>query len=92
VWALTNPILDIYHWEHQVPVNRKGIARTVVLIHSANIAEELKGCIAPGLSRTKWPSGEYAVKSSRDALNQFRNWIGSSLDIWLTITEERLKK
>ncbi len=92
VWALVNHALDIYHWEHEVPVNRKGIARTVVLIHPANVAEELRGCIAPGLTRGRRANGDREVLSSRDAMNQLRNWIGGSLDNWLTITEERIKR
>lgn len=95
VWALVNPSLDVYHWESEVPRDRRGVARTTVLIHSANWPEELRGCIAPGLSRFKAvpPSGgakAWMVQSSRDALNQFRNIVSGKIDIWLTITEERL--
>jgi hypothetical protein len=89
VWALVNPQLDVYHWESEVPTERRGIARTVVLIHAANYAEELRGCIAPGTTRGK-DGARKAVWNSRDALNQFRTWIGGSLDTWLTISEEKL--
>lgn len=91
VWALINHALDVYHWESEIPASRKGKARSVVLIHAANRAEELKGCIAPGIRRVRWEPKVWAVESSRDALNQVRTWIGSSLDVYLTIDEEKLK-
>jgi hypothetical protein len=61
-FALVNPDLWVYHYEADVPTWRKGYARTAVLIHPANLIEELRGCIAPGLSRD--------VES--------RPWVGSS--------------
>lgn len=91
VWALVNPSLDVYHWESDVPRDRRGIARTVVLIHAANFAEELRGCIAPGTRRGK-DGARRAVWQSRDAINQIRTWVGGSLDLWLTITEEKLTR
>lgn len=97
VVALVNAALDVYHWEEQVPVARRGMARTVVLIHAANYADELRGCIAPGLLRAKVPARSgvgppvWMVQKSRDALNQFRNIIQGKIDVWLTINEERLK-
>lgn len=91
VWALVNHALDVFHWEEEVPPIRRGKARTVVLIHPANRAEELKGCIAPGTERARWSRSVWAVLNSRDAVNQIRTWIGGSLDVYLTIDEERLK-
>lgn len=94
VWALVNPMLDVYHWDGDVPIARRNIARTVVLIHSANYASELRGCIAPGLARAHPPAGSgpgpkgWMVQRSRDALNQLRNIINGKIDVWLTITEE----
>jgi hypothetical protein len=91
VWALVNKMLDVYHFEHEVPIERRGKARTVVLIHAANYASELRGCIAPGLARAKVPKDGWMVQRSRDALNQFRNILAGKIDVWLTIDEERLK-
>jgi hypothetical protein len=85
VWALVNPVLQVYHWDQDVPKPMLGIARTTVLIHSANYASELRGCIAPGKERKK--NGVWGVFRSRDALNELRNAMGSSYDLTLTITE-----
>lgn len=50
-WALVNPRLNVYHWDTDVPDGQRGTARTLVLLHPANWAAELRGCIAPGLER-----------------------------------------
>lgn len=91
VWALVNPSLEVYHWDEDVPRDRVGIARTLVLIHAANRAEELRGCIAPGLARVRVSARAWSVTDSRDSLNQIRSWIGNALDAWITIDEEKLK-
>lgn len=44
-WALVNPELGVVHW----PVDAAQGDRTVVLIHVANYAAELRGCIGVGL-------------------------------------------
>lgn len=62
--ALVNPDLWVYHFDDDVPLARKGFARTAVLIHPANYVSELRGCIAPGMTR----SGE-TVQNSRQAFS-----------------------
>lgn len=47
-WALVNHTLAVYHWPNEVPAIG---GRSVCLIHPANWANELRGCIAPGMSR-----------------------------------------
>lgn len=86
VWALVNPMLDVYHYDEDVPINKRGLARTVVLIHPANFASELEGCIAPGKSRMK-TSGVWAVYQSRDAINEIRNVLGAYVDNSVNIIE-----
>ena len=86
VWALVNPALAVYHWDADVPQNLAGLARTMVLIHSANWAEELRGCIAPGKTRQKL-NGRWGVFQSRDALNELRNALSASYDLTLSIVE-----
>lgn len=71
VWALVNPDLDVYHQEAHVPAAKRGIARTAVLIHTANWVEELRGCIAPGLKHAKTERGDM-VASSRAAMAAIR--------------------
>ena len=87
VWALVAPILDVYHFEGDVPMQSRGSARTTVLIHSANYASELRGCIAPGKERRKMPDGSWMVLRSRDALNELRNAIGGAIELWIEIFE-----
>lgn len=41
-FALENAVLGVTHWGPSL--------RTAVLIHPANVAQELRGCIAPGRS------------------------------------------
>jgi hypothetical protein len=86
VWALVSPQLDVYHFDADVPASKVGLARTTVLIHPANWASELEGSVAPGKSRTKTRQ-IWMVISSRDAINELRNTLGSSIDNQIVITE-----
>jgi hypothetical protein len=86
VWALVNPSLWVYHYDHEVPSNRRGIARTVVLIHIANWASELRGCIALGKVRVK-DQGTWMVRQSSDAINELRMAMAGQYDNTLTISE-----
>lgn len=84
-WALVAPPLGVYHWPWEVPVQQRAWARTAVLIHAANWASELRGCIAPGKDRVKDRNGWMVVRS-RDALNEVRTLTGSAIDLRLVIT------
>lgn len=78
-WALVNPELDVYHQPDDVPVAKRQYARTAVLIHAANYAHELRGCIAPGLRR-----GVNVVWDSRRAMHRIQTglpWEEHSLEI-----------
>ena len=87
VWALVNPSLWVYHWDQDVPANRRGAARTVVLIHIANWASELRGCIALGKVRVK-DQGIWKVNQSSDAINELRMSMAGQYDNSITITEK----
>ena len=50
--------------------------RTKILIHAANRAEELQGCIAPGTSYGIL-KGQPAVLGSRDALKKYMGIVGN---------------
>lgn len=63
-WALVNPDLWVYHWDTDVPVSQRGIARTVCLLHIANFAIELRGCCALGKLRSVTPEGRRMVQQS----------------------------
>lgn len=88
VWAMVNKELWVYHWPWEVPVAMQQLARTVCLIHPANWASELRGCIALGKDRTKDKSGHWMVTNSRDAVNELRTLIGTQLDLQLSIAEQ----
>lgn len=86
VWALVNPMLDVYHQPYDVPPGRELISRTACLIHPANWAHELRGCVAPGKQRQKDGQGRWMVTQSRDAVNELRTVVGNLVDLRLLVT------
>ena len=84
VWSLSNAQLWVYVWPNEVPVDRKDLARTNVLIHPANWASELRGCVALGKRRER-DVGGWMVKESRDAVNELRGILTNQFDISLLI-------
>lgn len=77
-FALVNPSLWVYHFEDDVPPEQKGYARTTVLIHAANFASELRGCIAPGMARGR-DGARRMVTQSRKAMAEIQSlvpWVG----------------
>lgn len=86
VFALSAPKLGVYVTESEVPPSLGLTARTRVLIHPANWASELRGCVAPGKTRAKGPDGLWMVRASRDAMNEIRNALSRSVDVSLLVT------
>lgn len=79
-WALVNEELDVLH----LPDSRSPHARTAVLIHAANWAYELRGCIAPGVRAGKDEAGRHMVVSSKQAMSLIRArvpWVEQELEI-----------
>lgn len=76
-FALVNEELDVVHF----PTQGK---RDSVLVHTANWARQLKGCIAPGLHRIQ-DSHEWMVMYSKAALKEIMNavpWVlGHTIEI-----------
>lgn len=72
VWALVNPGLLIFH---ELPANAPPGARAACLMHSANWAFELEGCIAPGLGQALSPRGPMVTRSE-EALERLRGLLG----------------
>jgi hypothetical protein len=70
-WALVNPDLDVLHYEDQ----HRGHARCLVLIHVANYARELRGCIAPGFGRMVDDNGVHMVTNSRRAMSELKRML-----------------
>lgn len=67
-WALVNSDLDVIHYED---ANRP-TARCLVLIHVANYARELRGCIAPGRTRAVDSEGVNMVTGSKLAMLELK--------------------
>lgn len=84
-WALVNHDLFVYHWPWEVPASLLATARTTCLIHSANWASELRGCIAPGLQRLLTPNKTWMVKSSLLAMTGIHIAIGNESNLELSI-------
>lgn len=85
---ISNPELGVYQRDWDVPAALKGLVRTLCLIHAANWAHELHGCIGPGFNRAKDRNG-WMVQRSREAMNLVRTVIGSELELRLKIEEKR---
>lgn len=64
-FMVSNPALGIYRYPSDIPAGAYG--RSLVLIHAANWAHELMGCIAPG-ARRQYMDGELGVADSRQSL------------------------
>lgn len=72
-WALHNPEVDVYAEPGpSVPPD----ARTDCLIHPANWAFQLKGCIAPGLGHLDQSEHGPMVTRSQAAFGQLRQLLG----------------
>ena len=87
-FILSNPLLRVYHHQKDVPRGQYG--RFLILIHAANWAHELLGCIAPGKVRlapraSGNPFDEWMVVQSKAALNELRTVLTSGYDHQLQI-------
>lgn len=82
-FCLVNPDLDVVHWEDP----KRPWLRALVLIHIANYARELRGCIAVGNRNGPIPGGvgQYQVFDSSRAFRRFNSvvrWVeGHQLEI-----------
>ena len=77
VWALVNRHLGVSHFPEA------GVPRSAILIHPANRASELMGCIAPGMELGML-DGEWAVLNSRIAIEHLTQEISASDRITIT--------
>jgi len=60
-------------FEFEVPLGKEG--RCLVLLHSANLASELLGCVAPGLG-SGFIGNEHAVLNSKAAMSAISTLLG----------------
>ncbi len=73
VYILKNPALNVNHYD------KADGSRFLILIHAANFAEDVNGCIAPGHSRNIIV-GRRAVTSSRVTMKRLRRLLGNSIN------------
>ena len=83
-WALVNPDLGVWHFPNDIPAG--SIGRSAVLIHPANWAHQLQGCIAPGMARSTM-MGLAAVDQSRLAFAKIKALVPWTLGHYLDIVE-----
>lgn len=88
-FALSNPQLDVYQAPFDIPRERHGIARSLILIHAADYVHDVLGGIGPGLGRSRETCG-WAVTGSRDAMNQIRTLVAHKFDLTLIIERQSL--
>lgn len=80
-------VLDTYHKGGYPAYEVRGVTgRSRILIHAANRASELEGCIAPGNILGLF-NGEIGVTASRDALAGFMRAMAGQPDPQLVVTE-----
>lgn len=85
-WMLANHSLGVYRTPSDIPVNYK--RRYGILIHSANFANQLEGCIAPGITRTIF-NEKRAVGSSSKALSELNKVLDRSRPHILHVRQHR---
>lgn len=76
VWILYAPELGVYRTADE---HAPGHGRHLILIHAANWAHQVNGCIAPGLLRSAMPHKgvfKQAVSHSQRAMSDLRMWLG----------------
>lgn len=80
-YALVNETLGVYHDFRPVA---QSWGRTAILVHSANRAGELLGCIAPGMRRGML-AGQMAVLDSVAAMDKLRAILGREEEHYVQI-------
>ena len=84
-YCIVNENLNVYKEK------RSSLVRYACLIHAANYARQLQGCIAPGL----WLSNngsEHMVTSSKKAVKKLLDYIDDDDTVWEREPLERLAK
>lgn len=85
VWIVSNAALDVFKTEDDIPESRLDKGRCLILIHAANRASELEGCIAPGRTWTI-DDGEPIVTNSRLAMGDLHEILVGQSGVELVIS------
>lgn len=95
---LYNPIHEVYLTAEDIPgvMNKESRGRSHVLIHAANLAEQLQGCIALGMSKGHLYSNTLkqrcqAILTSKAAVEGFNEWFRSLRNQTEILTIRRAK-
>lgn len=73
-FAIVNQEMAVYHYPEEAPMGSELRVRTAVLIHAANWASELRGCIALGMKR-HFSGTAWMVQNSRLAMKAFHDLV-----------------
>jgi len=87
VWVLSNPDLDVFKLDTDIPKNRKATGRFLILIHVANRARDVVGCIGPGRSARTEADGTVMVTQSREAMQLLHKALDGRRQLEIEIKE-----
>jgi hypothetical protein len=91
VWRLSNPDLDVFELDTDIPPARKGKGRFLILIHVANRARDVVGCIGPGRGRHTEADGTLMVTSSKDAMKDLHRVLDGKRPLQIEIVAPELE-
>jgi hypothetical protein len=89
VWVLGNPDLDVFKLDTDIPKDRKGAGRFLILIHAANRARDVVGCIGPGRTARTEDDGTLMVTSSRDAMKDLHKRLDGRRNLEIEIVNAK---
>jgi len=89
VWMLANPELDVFKLDTDIPKGRKGAGRFLILIHAANRARDVVGCIGPGKAARTEDDGTLMVTSSRDAMKDLHKRLDGRRNLEIQIVNAK---
>ena len=87
VWVLGNPDLDVFKLDTDIPVARRDKGRFLILIHIANRARDVVGCIGPGRSWRTEADGTVMVTNSRDAMGDLHRLLDGRRNLEIEIRQ-----
>ena len=94
VWMLANPDLDVFKLDTDIPPARRGKGRFLILIHAANRARDVVGCIGPGKTARTETDGTLMVTNSREAMKELHKRLDGrrNLEIEIVNSKQALRR
>jgi hypothetical protein len=87
VWRLSNPDLDVFPLDTDIPKSRIGLARFLILIHTGNYARDVVGCMAPGLNWRTNADSSLMVTSSKLAMQKLHALLDGRRQLAIEISQ-----